>query len=275
METIRQILQNKQTVVMGILNVTPDSFSDGGRFLNPAVAVKHAQQMLADGADIVDVGGESTRPGSEPVTVKEELRRIVPVIKELIKQHIPVSIDTMKPEVADACLSVGASMLNDVTGLRNEKMLKVAAQYNVPTIIMHMLGVPKTMQSNPKYGNVVEDIMKYLKQQAEKAKAAGISHIIIDPGIGFGKTLEHNLKIINNLTKFRELGYPVCIGPSRKSFIGKLTNTENANDRLEGTLAAVTACVLNGADIIRVHDVKECKRAVQVAEAMKNADKKY
>ena len=267
----KHVLKLDHTLIIGILNVTPDSFSDGGRFLNPAAAIKHAQQMMADGADIIDVGGESTRPGSEPVPIKEELRRVAPVIKELVKLKILVSIDTMKPEVADTCLSLGASMLNDVTGLRNPEMIKVAAQHNVPTIIMHMLGTPKTMQANPHYRNVVDDVKRYLQTQAEKAKTAGIEQVILDPGIGFGKTVEHNLQLIKNIAALKELGYPIAVGPSRKSFIGKILNIDNPQDRLEGTLAAVTLCVLYGADIIRVHDVKECTRAIRIAEAIKRA----
>ena len=258
-------------LIMGILNVTPDSFSDGGRFFDVKAAVAHAKQMVADGADAIDIGGESTRPNSERISSEEELRRVVPVIKALLKElAVPLSIDTMKPEVAEACLKLGVHMLNDITGLRNPRMIEIAAKYNVPTIIMHMQGTPETMQVSPKYNNVVSDIKKYLKVQAAKAKKAGIGQIIIDPGIGFGKTVEHNLAIIKNLAKFKELGYPVLIGPSRKSFIGKLLNLDT-DQRLEGTLAAVAICALNGADIIRVHDVKECKRAAKIADAIRSA----
>lgn len=258
-------------LIMGVLNVTPDSFSDGGKFFDQKAAIKHAQQMIKDGADIIDVGGESTRPDSEPVSKEEELRRVLPLIKALKDSPVPLSIDTMKPEVADAALNAGASILNDVTGLRNQEMVKIAAKHNVPTIIMHMLCTPKTMQANPEYKDVVKEVKSYLKTQAEKAKAAGITQIIIDPGIGFGKTVEHNLQLIKHIPEFKKLGYPVLMGPSRKSFIGKLLNIDNPEDRLEGTLAAVTACVLNGADILRVHDVKECKRAIQIAHAIKSA----
>jgi len=265
----QKLVLTNHPLLMGILNVTPDSFSDGGKFIDAEIAVRHAQQMVADGADIIDVGGESTRPGSDPVSVDEELRRVLPVIRQLItKIKVPISIDTMKPEVADAALEAGASMLNDVTGLRNERMIEVAARHHVPVVIMHMLGTPKTMQANPSYDDVVMDVAQYLRMQAEKAKAAGITQIILDPGIGFGKTVEQNLLLIKNIATFKKLGYPVMMGVSRKSFIGKLTSVEDAGDRLSGTIAAVTVCVLNGADIIRVHDVKECKRAVMVAGAI-------
>jgi len=266
------VLSLEHPLVMGVLNVTPDSFSDGGQFFSPDKAIAHAKQMVKNGADIIDIGGESTRPRSKRISKEEELRRVLPVIDILLKEpQIPLSIDTIKPEVADECLKLGVHILNDVTGLRNEQMIEVAARYNVPTIIMHMQGTPETMQVHPTYGEVIEDIKTHLKEQAQKAQAAGISQVIIDPGIGFGKTVEHNLAIIKNLRSFKELGYPLLVGPSRKTFMGKILNLE-AQDRLEGTLAAVTACVLNGADILRVHDVKECKRAITIAHAIKSVD---
>ncbi len=248
-------------LVMGILNVTPDSFSDGGKFTSVESAITHAKQMIEEGADIIDVGGESTRPGSEPVSVEEELARVIPVINELLKLDTTISIDTTKPDVAEACLKRGVHMLNDVTGLRNPQMVQVAAKYNVPVVIMHMLGEPKTMQDDIHYDDVVVEIKCYLQIQATKAKQAGISQIILDPGIGFGKTVEHNYEIIRRLAEFTELGYPILIGPSRKSFLGG-----NVEDRLPGTIAAVTACILNGASIVRVHDVKECAQAVKIAQ---------
>lgn len=266
------VLTLDRPLLMGILNVTPDSFSDGGKFFSPESAVAHAKQMAIDGADIIDIGGESTKPGSERISPKEELRRVMPVIKILLEElHVPLSIDTMKPEVAEECLKLGVHILNDVTGLRNEHMMKVAARYNVPTIIMHMQGTPETMQISPSYTYIIEDIKTYLETQAQKAKEAGIKQIIIDPGIGFGKTIEHNLSIIKHLQTFRELGYPLLIGPSKKGFIGKILNLD-ADQRLEGTIAAVTACILNGADIIRVHDVQVCKRAITIANAIKSAN---
>lgn len=259
-------------LIMGVLNVTPDSFSDGGVFFDVRTALEHAKRMVAEGADIIDVGGESTRPGAEPVSVDEELRRVVPVVKELLNcVQVPISIDTMKPEVADACLKLGVHMLNDVTGLRDDRMVEVAARHNVPVIIMHMLGDPQTMQTHPDYKDVVKEVKQYLKKQADRAQAAGINQIIIDPGIGFGKTVEHNVQLIKHIAEFKKLGYPVLMGVSRKSFIGKILGTDDPAQRLEGTLAAVTACVLNGVDILRVHDVKECVRAVKIAEAIRSA----
>ena len=259
-------------LIMGVLNVTPDSFSDGGVFFDVRTALEHAKRMVAEGADIIDVGGESTRPGAEPVSVDEELRRVVPVVKELLNcVQVPISIDTMKPEVADACLKLGVHMLNDVTGLRDDRMVEVAARHNVPVIIMHMLGDPQMMQTHPDYKDVVKEVKQYLKKQADRAQAAGINQIIIDPGIGFGKTVEHNVQLIKHIAEFKKLGYPVLMGVSRKSFIGKILGTDDPAQRLEGTLAAVTACVLNGADILRVHDVKECVRAVKIAEAIRRA----
>jgi dihydropteroate synthase len=244
-------------LIMGILNVTPDSFSDGGQFTSVENAIKHAKQMLKDGADIIDVGGESTRPGSDVVSLEEELARVLPVIDELLKLDCTISIDTMKPEVAEECLKRGVHMLNDVTGLRNPKMVKVAAKYNVPVVIMHMRGIPKTMQVNVEYDDVVEDIKQYLQQQANVATEAGISQIILDPGIGFGKSKEDNYEIIRRLREFTSLGYPILVGPSRKSFLGG-----DVKGRLPGTLEAVKTCVKNGATIVRVHDVKECKEII-------------
>ena len=258
------------TKIMGILNVTPDSFSDGGMFRSVDAAVAYAEQMVLDGADIIDVGGESTRPGAQPVSAKEELRRVIPVVEELVKRRIsvPISIDTTKPEVARECLRLGATMLNDVSGLGDLLMRKVVCAYNVPVVIMHMKGTPLTMQSNPQYKDVVSDIAEYLLLRAAMARQAGIRQIIIDPGIGFGKNLNDNLQIIRGLSRF-QASYPILIGVSRKGFIGTLTDRP-VEERLCGTIAAVTACVLNGAHIVRVHDVKECKDAVRVADAIKN-----
>ena len=253
---------------MGILNVTPDSFSDGGLFLSPEAAVIHGKQMVADGADMIDIGGQSTRPGSKPVSRNEELRRVLPIIEALISEiQVPISIDTTKPEVADESFKRGVHILNDISGLRDERMIRVAARWDVPVIIMHMQGTPETMQINPTYVNVVEEIKTYLATQAKKAKQTGIEEIIIDPGIGFGKTVEHNLTIIKHLAEFKELGYPLLVGPSRKGFIGTLLN-RGVHDRLAGTLATITACMLNGADIIRAHEVKECRDAMTIADAI-------
>lgn len=264
-------LKFNRTLIMGVLNITPDSFSDGGLFVDLDKAVKHAKQMLKDGADIIDIGGESTRPGSEPITEEEELQRVNPVVRELIKKvNVPISIDTYKPKVAEKCLESGAHLVNDITGLGNKEMIKLAAKYKVPVVLMHMKGMPKDMQENPVYNDVVKEIKDFLSGRINEAKKAGIKDIIIDPGIGFGKTTEHNLQILKRLNEFKDLGCPVLVGPSRKSFIGSITGLP-VNERLEGTLASVAIAVMNGANIVRVHDVKECKRAVQIADAVKDA----
>lgn len=261
----------KKTYVMGILNVTPDSFVDGGLFFETSKAVKHAKQMVLDGADIIDVGGESTKPGSELISKEEELSRVQPVIEELIKGgiSIPISIDTNKPDVAEKCLELGVRMVNDTTGLKNEEMIRVAAHYRVPVVIMHMKGMPKTMQVNPTYNDVVKEIKEFMRQRIKAAKEAGIQEVIIDPGIGFGKTVEHNLQILKRLHEFQELGCPILIGTSRKSFIGSLSGNLPVVERLEGTLASVAVAIMNGANIVRVHDVKETKRTIQVVDAIK------
>lgn len=262
-------LKFNKTLIMGVLNVTPDSFSDGGLFLDRKKAVKHAIEMVAEGADIIDIGGESSRPGSESITIEEELSRVLPVIKELSKKiNVPISIDTYKPRVAEACIKAGASILNDITGLRNKEMLSVAVKYKVAVIIMHMQGMPKTMQKNPTYKNVIKDIMAFFKKQVNIAEKNGIKEIMIDLGIGFGKTTVHNLEIIRNLKEFTKLEKPILIGPSRKSFLGNITGLP-VNELLEATLSAVAISVMNGANIVRVHDVKECKRTVMVVDAIK------
>ncbi len=253
---------------MGILNITPDSFADGDLYTNEAAAIKHAKQMIKDGADIIDIGGESTRPSSTPVSEQEELLRVLPIIKAL-KDEITISIDTQKPAVAKAALEAGADMINDITGLTNEKMREVAAKHNCPVIIMHMQGTPQTMQQQPEYEDVTTEIKHFFQQQITLAKEAGINNLILDPGIGFGKTLQHNLQILNNLDHFQDLKFPILIGTSRKSFIDKITPTK-PEERLPGTLAANTIAIQKGAQIIRVHDVKEAKQAIQVAEAINN-----
>jgi len=264
-------LKFNKTLIMGILNVTPDSFSDGNLFFDAGKAIEHAKRMVKDGADIIDIGGESSRPGSEPVSEKEELIRVSQIIKKLKGEiNVPISIDTYKPRVAEGCIKLGASMINDINGLRNEEMINAAAKYKVPVIIMHMKGSPKTMQKNPEYRDVIKEIKLFLAQQIKKAKKGGIKDMIIDPGMGFGKTTEHNLQILKNLSKFKELKCPILVGPSRKSFIGNITGLA-VNERLEGTLAAISISIMNGANIVRVHDVKECKRAVMVADAVRNA----
>lgn len=260
-----------RTHLMGILNVTPDSFSDGGKFFRAEKAVDHALAMADEGADFIDVGGESTRPGSEPLPLDEELRRIVPVIEKLSKKiSLPISIDTYKSTVADAALSAGAVLVNDISGLTfDDTMLQTIARHRASVVIMHIKGTPRTMQQNPQYENVVSEVATFLKAQAQKAQTAGIVQIIVDPGIGFGKTLQHNLQLMRNLHRIANLGFPLLVGPSRKSFIGTILDLP-ANERLEGTAAAVTTCILNGTHMVRVHDVKEMKRVAKVADALKN-----
>jgi len=259
----------RKTFVMGILNVTPDSFSDGGRFINLNAAVSHARLMVAEGADIIDVGGESTRPGSQPVSLEEELSRVLPVVAEASRMGVPVSIDTYKPEVAFKAVEAGACMLNDINGLRTKGMAEFAASQKIPVVVMHMQGTPKNMQENPQYERVVDDISAFFDERISFALKKGIrrENIILDPGVGFGKQLSHNLAILRRLSEFKKYGLPLMVGPSRKSFIGQILNL-SAGERLEGTLAAVTAAVLHGADIVRVHDVKETLRAVKVADAI-------
>lgn len=254
---------------MGILNVTPDSFSDGGRFFDLEKAVAHARQLERDGADFLDVGGESTRPGAEPVTADEEIRRVVPVIKKLSRElSIPISIDTTKSIVAQEALRAGAVIVNDISGLRfDAAMPKVIAEHSATAVLMHMKGDPRSMQQNPQYDDVVGEVSAFLQRQAVLAERAGITQIILDPGIGFGKNLSHNVVLIRHLRAFVELGYPVLVGPSRKSFLGAILDL-SVGDRVEGTAAAVTASVLGGASIVRVHDVKEMKRVARVADAI-------
>lgn len=258
---------------MGILNVTPDSFSNGGLYFNKEKAIEHALRMEEEGADIIDIGGESTRPGSEPVSVEEEIRRVIPVIEALKKRlRAPISIDTYKAPVARAALFTGASMVNDISGLRfDPEMPELVAEYQVPVVIMHIKGTPKDMQINPTYTALIPEIMDYLKEGIEIAVNAGVSpdKIIIDPGIGFGKTVEHNLEIIKRLSEFTSLGKPILLGPSRKSFIGKILGDLPITERLEGTASAVAIGILNGANIIRVHDVKAMLRVAKIADAIK------
>ena len=262
-----------KTYIMGILNVTPDSFSDGGLYLNKNRAVEHALRMQDEGADIIDIGGESTRPGSEVVPVKEEIKRVVPVIEELAKKiKIPISIDTYKSDVAKTALEAGASIVNDISGLRfDPKMPEVVAHSKVPVVIMHIKGTPKNMQKNPTYTALIPEIMDYLRKGIEIAREAGIADdkIIIDPGIGFGKTVEHNLEIIKRLNDFSGFEKPILLGPSRKSFIGKILGDLPVTERLEGTAAAIAVGIFNGANIIRVHDVKAIVRVARITDAIK------
>jgi len=262
-------LKFDRTLIMGILNLTPDSFSDGGVYSDPDTAAAYAKKMVMDGADIIDVGGESSRPGSAPLTEEEELQRVLPVLSRLQTElPVPISIDTYKPGVARKCLDAGATIMNDITGLTNPEMVKVAADYRVPVVVMHMKGSPQTMQANPEYTNVVEEIKTFFEKQIAMVCNEGIENIILDPGIGFGKTVEHNLLILRHLDVFTNLCCPVLVGPSRKNFLGMITGLP-VTDRVEGTIAAVSAAVLHGANIVRVHDVKECKQAVQIADAIR------
>lgn len=258
---------------MGILNVTPDSFSDGGRHFDKAAAIRRAYEMVEEGADIIDIGGESTRPGSEPVPLEEEISRTIPVIEALAKNiKVPISIDTYKAEVAKRALDAGASIVNDISGLRfDPEMPKVVSQYKVPVVIMHIKGTPKNMQVNPQYEALIPEIMDYLRESIRLAMKSGIAEdkIIIDPGIGFGKTFEQNLEIVKNLREFTLFEKPLLVGVSRKAFIGKILGDAPASERLEGTAAAVAISILNGANIIRVHDVKEMKKVALVADAVK------
>ncbi len=260
-----------RTYIMGILNVTPDSFSGDGIYQDADKAVRIAEGMVEDGADIIDIGGESTRPGAKPVTIEEEIKRTIPVIKKLSKIiKVPISIDTVKSEVARLALESGASIVNDITGMESDqKMLSVVREFNTKVVLMHIKGTPQTMQNSPDYGNLIQEIKDKLKVLIEKSIKSGIKkeNIIIDPGIGFGKTVEHNLQILNRLSEFKEFGLPILVGPSRKSFIGKLLGVE-PDKRIIGTAAVVAIAIKNGADIVRVHDVKEVKQAVIIADAI-------
>lgn len=259
--------------VMGVLNVTPDSFSDGGRYLKSDLAIEHALAMMDDGADIVDVGGESTRPGASPVEVDEELRRVLPVIKALAGRRVPVSIDTSKSEVAEACLSEGVQMVNDVTALGDPRTAELCARYKCSLCLMHMQGNPRTMQSAPHYDDVVQEVTHYLLQQAEVATSAGVDRrrIWIDPGIGFGKKLEHNLALLSQIGALVATGFPVLIGVSRKSFLGKLLHTTAPEERLEGSLAIQALAQSNGIRGIRTHDVKATRLAVDAVVTLMRA----
>jgi len=265
---------SERTLVMGVLNVTPDSFSDGGRYLDPDAALAHGMRLAADGADIVDVGGESTRPGSEPVGTAEELRRVVPVIERMAAAHpgLPISIDTRTPEVAAAALAAGACIVNDVSGGRGEGMFDVAREAGAGMVLMHMRGEPKTMQEAPHYDDVVAEVKRFLRERIEAAASAGLEPgtLCIDPGIGFGKDLEHNLLVMKHLEALADLGRPVLIGPSRKRFIGAILDLPE-DERVEGTAGAVAWCVAHGAHVVRVHDVKQIVRVVRVVDAIARA----
>lgn len=264
---------SKKTYIMGVLNVTPDSFSDGGLYFEKETALEHALKLIEDGADIIDIGGESSRPGSLPVSTEEEIRRTIPVISELAKRiKTPISIDTYKAEVAKRAIDAGASIVNDISGLRFDPgMSAVIAENNVPVILMHIKGSPNNMQNSPSYEALIPEIIDYLRGSIQLCRQAGIpeQNIILDPGIGFGKTLEHNLEIIANLKEFSLLGRPIAIGVSRKAFIGKILGDLPSSHRLEGTASAVAISVCNGANVVRVHDVAEMSKVVKIADAIK------
>jgi dihydropteroate synthase len=258
-------------LLMGVLNVTPDSFSDGGQFFDPGKAIAHGIRMAAEGAAIIDVGGESTRPSALPVPVEEQIRRVVPVIEALVeKVAVPISIDTYRFEVAQAAIEAGAAMINDITALSDEKLAALVAAYRVPVVLMHMRGKPATMQVEPKYDDVVGEVLEFLLARAKLAERLGIakSTIFIDPGFGFGKTLEHNIMLLKNLGRFVATGYRVVVGTSRKSFIGKITGKDNPSDRIFGTAATVALCAAAGVSIARVHDVAEMMDVVKIVHAV-------
>lgn len=258
-------------LVMGVLNVTPDSFSDGGRYLDPGAAVKHALEMVEEGADLIDIGAESSRPGAEPVPESEELRRLIPVVQEVCRQvRIPVSVDTAKAAVAGAAIEAGAAMVNDISACQADpSMANVVAEAGAGLVLMHMQGTPRTMQQAPRYGSVVDEVREFLRARMQAAVRAGIAadHILLDPGIGFGKNLEHNLMLLAGLDAFQSLGRPILVGVSRKAFIGGVLG-RRTDDRLMGTAAAVAAAVLRGARVVRVHDVKAMRDVVRMVHAI-------
>lgn len=265
-------LDNK-TLVMGILNVTPDSFSDGNEYVDKDVAVGRAMEMVEDGADIIDIGGESSRPNAKSVSLDEELKRVIPVVEELSKRNIVVSVDTTKAEVARQAIEAGAEIINDISAMTvDEDMANVVSTSGVGVVLMHMRGTPQTMQSDTSYGDIVEEVSSYLEERLKFALSMGIERdkIALDPGIGFGKSVEGNLKLIKNLKEFSKLGCPVMLGASRKSFIGSVTDLD-ISERLNPSVASAVVGVLNGASIVRVHDVRESKEAVSIANAIKNS----
>lgn len=262
----------ERTLIMGIVNVTPDSFSDGGRSYDPDDAVKHAVQMVGDGADILDVGGESTRPGADPVSSEDEIHRVIPVIERLAAEvpDIPVSIDTRKSNVARAAVGAGASIVNDISAGADPETFALVKESGAGLALMHMKGDPATMQVAPQYDDVVEEVRDFLAARIGAAVAAGVPrvHLCVDPGIGFGKSVAHNLALLHDVGSLRELRVPVLVGVSRKRFLGELTGVDEPAERLEGTAGAVAWCAGAGVDIVRVHDVKEMTRVVRVVDAI-------
>jgi dihydropteroate synthase len=266
----RVIEFGRRPLVMGIVNVTPDSFSDGGNYLDAEAAVAHAERLVAEGVDILDVGGESTRPGAEPVAVEEELGRVVPVVERLRARSVPMSVDTMKPEVARAALDAGAHIINDVSGFRDPAMVRVAAELGAGAVVMHMRGTPRTMQNDPRYVDVVGEVAEFFEERLRVLEESGIppEAVCLDPGIGFGKTLDHNLELLANLGAFARFGRPVCLGVSRKGFIGKLCGREK-HERLAGSLAVACFAAARGeAQVLRVHDVAATRDAAVLLDAI-------
>lgn len=272
----------ERTFVMGVVNVTPDSFYDGGKYFKKEDAISHALQLVKEGADFLDIGGESTRPksvsygdGAVEISIDEELNRVIPVIEELQNlTEIPISIDTYKSKVAEEALKVGATIVNDISGFFfDSEMPKIISKYNATAIVMHIQGTPKTMQMNPNYENVVSEVYLFLESSIEKGKHFGLKQIIIDPGIGFGKNLIHNLTLIQNLTKFKTLNCPIMIGTSNKSFIGQILDV-NVENRKFGTAASVTVSIMSGANIVRVHDVNEMVQVSKIVDTIRLAKEK-
>jgi dihydropteroate synthase len=263
-------------IVMGVLNITPDSFSDGGDFLDTQKAVERGVEMAQEGAAIIDIGAESTRPGSKPVSIEEQIKRAIPVIEKLAaKVKVPISIDSKGYEVAKAALDAGAAIINDITSLSDGRMAKLAAERKTPIVLMHMQGSPNTMQIEPKYGNVVSEVLEYLLDRTKAAQEAGIKKekIFIDPGIGFGKTLEHNLELLRNISIFVNSGYRVLLGTSRKNFIGILTGKKAPKERIFGTAATVAVAAAAGVSIVRVHDVAQMVDVVKTANRLRKKTK--
>jgi dihydropteroate synthase len=257
-------------LIMGVVNVTPDSFSDGGRFLSTEQAVEHGLKLIGEGADVIDVGGESTRPGADPVEADEEIARVSPVIEELAATGAVISIDTSKAKVAAAGLAAGAEIVNDVTSCGDSNMAPLVASTGAAIVLMHMKGTPRTMQEDPRYADVVQEVSSFLLRRAEVAQAAGVRReaICLDPGIGFGKNLEHNLTLLDRLTELTSLGYPVLVGTSRKAFLGSITGQRRPEDRDLATAVTVVMAVERGAKVVRVHNVSVCREALQVALAI-------
>jgi dihydropteroate synthase len=267
--------KNRRPLIMGVLNVTPDSFSDGSRYFDARAAADHARRMADAGADVIDIGGESTRPGSDRVDVAEQIRRIAPVFEALAgKVSAVLSVDTTRADVARAALDRGAYLINDISAATDDpRMLPLAAERAVPIVLMHMQGDPKTMQLAPSYNDVVADVLAFLNERVAAAVAAGVAvdHILLDPGIGFGKSLEHNLALLRNVHRFTSLNHPLLLGVSRKGFIGRLSGENDPAQRLFGTAAAVAWCTANGASILRVHDVEQMSKVVKVVDAIRRA----